>query len=663
MGSLSNEEFGVVQAWRGGVESPAEFSVLVASEIMVPMRDGVRLATDVYLPAEVGRPDQRAAGTFPVVLVRTPYDKRTALSRATGEYFASRGYAVAIQDVRGRYRSEGTFYFLTQEAEDGYDAVEWCGTQPWSSGKVGMMGTSYPGWCQTAAAVLDPPHLATVVVNQAGANAYTSSVRHNGAMELRFVAWAFLDAATNSEALADPRLAEAAGAVRASEWIDRLPLRPGHSPLAMNPSVERWALDLYTTGDHGPYWEQPGFDFQRHWGDHADIPMLLLGAWYDSYTRATIENFNGLRSRKRGPVHLVMGPWTHGAAAVDQSFAGDVEFGPTAPVAGNLARDFNHLHLRWFDRWLKEMDNGVDREDPVRWFMMGSGDGTRTRDGRLWRGGEWRCAQDMPPAGTKQTGYHLLPGGGLGVEPPTAETSSTSWRFDPHDPVPTVGGNISSLSEFHPVPEVVSAKIPIEQRWGLYVSVGGQDQRTGPGVHGAGEPYGPLSSRTDVAVFQTEPLTEEVEVVGPLRAVLHVSSDAPDTDVTVKVVDVFPPSDDYPEGYHLNISDSIFRMRYRESWQDPTPMADGEVYEVEVPMYGTGAVFGAGHRIRVDISSSNYPRFDVNPNTGEPIGRHRRTRVATNSVHHDVSRPSRVELPVVARRDVAARPDGDDGRP
>jgi uncharacterized protein len=637
--------------WRSRTESPDEYGVVLASELMVPMRDGVRMATDVYFPANPDVPGERASGTFPVILVRTPYNKRAEDSRRQGEYFARRGYVYAIQDCRGRYRSEGTFYFLTQEAEDGYDAVEWAGSQPWSSGKVGMMGTSYVGWTQTAAAVLNPPHLATVVVNQAGANAYTSSVRHNGAMELRFLAWAFMEASTGPTAINDPAFAQAMGKVSSTDWLRNLPFRPGLSPLSQVPSIERWALDLYTRGDYSEYWEQPGFNFMKYWDDHADIPTLLCGAWYDSYTRATIENFVGLTERKRGPIHLVMGPWTHGGKSVDLSFAGDVEFGPVAPVASNLAENFDHLHLHWFDRWLKDIDNGVDRQEPVRLFVMGADEreGTRTADGRLFRGGQWRTESAFPLSRAVDTPFYFGADGSLRREAPAVSQASTTFRYDPADPVPTIGGNISSLSDQYPVPAAIEGRIPFELRWGAIVSVGGQDQRTKPETLGSEPPYLPLAARGDVVVFQSEPLEEPLEVIGPLSATLYVSSSAPDTDFTVKLIDVFPPSADFPEGYALNLSDTIFRCRYRNSFANPEMMTPGEVYELKVPMYGTGTVFGRGHRIRVDISSSNFPRFDPNPNTGEPIGRHHRTQVADNTIHHDRSRASHITLPVVPR--------------
>ena len=629
-----------MDTWRGAPESAAEYGVLAALEVMMPLRDGVRLAADLYFPARLDDPASRAEGRFPVLLIRTPYNKRTDDTRMRAEYFTRRGYVVAIQDCRGRYRSEGTFAFLAQEPEDGYDAVEWLGRQPWSNGKVGMFGTSYLGWTQTAAAVMNPPSLAALVVNQAGANAYTSSVRQNGAMELRFLAWAFMEAATHPEVVVDPVRTAALQSVSSLEWLRSLPLRPGLSPLAMVPSVERWALDLYTRGDYDEYWEQPGLNFAKHWDEHADVPLLLCGAWYDSYTRATLENFAGLSERKRGPVRLLMGPWTHGM--VDVSYSGDVELGPTAPVAGNLAETFDHLHLRWFDHWLKGIDNGVGEEPAARVFVMGDGNGasSRTHDGKLWRGGRWLETDVFPLPGTTPTAFYFHPGGSLGTAPEDAGRAATTFRYDPANPVPTVGGNLSSLADAIPIVGDERGRITYEQRWNSIVSIGGQDQRDpATGM--------PLAARDDVVVFQTEPLAEPLQVIGAIEATLYVSSSAPDTDFTVKLVDVFPPSADYPHGYALNLSDTIFRCRYRDDPANPAMMEPGEVYELTIPMYGTGAVFGRGHRIRVDISSSNFPRFDPNPNTGDPIGRHHHTQPADNTIHHDAAHPSRITLPVV----------------
>ena len=629
-------------SWQTAPESEPRHSVLRATDVMVSMRDGVRLATDIYFPTLPDRPDQRLAERQPCILIRTPYNKTG--SADTGEYFSKRGYIVVIQDCRGRYRSEGIFDFLTQEAEDGYDCVEWTGTQPWSDGQVGMMGTSYLGWTQTAAAVMNPPHLSALVVNQAGASAYSSSVRHNGAIELRFLAWAFMGAATGTEAIADPAVPAALDSVLASDWLDALPWQEGQTPLTHAPSYERWALDLYRNGDYSEYWEHPGFNFAKHWDNHADVPTLLSGAWYDSYIRATIENYVGLSQRLSSPVRVMMGPWTHGSTTVDQTFSGNVEYGPNAPVAGNLARSFDHLHLRWFDRWLRKLDNGVEGESPVRLFVMGGEPVRRTPEGRLYRGGHWREEADLPLPETAETPFYLRTGGGLSQDAPNDARASTTFRFDPNNPVPTVGGNISSLSAVYPVPDQLAAKITYEQRWGLIVAVGGQDQKEPHSSPRAGQP---INSRADVISFQTEPLERPVQVIGPLRAVVYLSSTTPDTDITVKLVDVVPPAPGFPEGYELNISDSIFRCRYRDSFSHPEMMEPGEVYKIEIPMYGTGTIFGEGHRMRVDISSSNYPRFDVNPNTGEPIGRHSHTRVALNTIHHSSTHPTQLVLPVI----------------
>ncbi|MEZ4521798.1 MAG: CocE/NonD family hydrolase [Thermomicrobiales bacterium] len=499
-------------SWQLSPESEAEYEIIRATDIMVPMRDGVGLATDIYFPAAAETRDQRVQEPLPCILIRTPYNKTG--SSDTGEYFGKRGYVVAIQDCRGRYRSEGIFSFLTQEAEDGYDCVEWVGTQDWSDGKVGMMGTSYLGWTQTAAAVMNPPHLSALVVNQAGASAYSSSVRHNGAIELRFLAWAFMGAATGTEAMADPAVRAALEHVKASEWLDSLPWQEGQTPLAHAPSYEQWALDLYRNGDFSEYWEHPGYNFEKHWDNHADVPTLFSGAWYDSYTRATIENYVGLSQRLNSPVHLMMGPWTHGSTTVDQTFSGNVDYGSQASVAGNLAHDFDHLHLRWFDRWLKDVDNGVDSEGPVRIFVMGGEPERRTPEGRLYRGGQWRQEAQMPLSTATETPYYLGAGGGLGTAKPTDDDASTTFAFDPANPVPTVGGNISSLSEVYDVPEQIAGKITYEERWGLIVPVGGQDQKEPASSSRAGQP---INSRPDVISFQTEPLEHQVEVVGPIR--------------------------------------------------------------------------------------------------------------------------------------------------
>jgi len=273
------------------------------------------------------------------------------------------------------------------------------------------------------------------------------------------------------------------------------------------------------------------------------------------------------------------------------------------------------------------VENGVDREPAVRYFVMGGGSGRRNAEGRMQHGGRWRTADDWPVPGTVETPYYLQVSGGLSTDPPSEVDASRSYRYDPGDPVPSVGGTITS---------------------GAPIMAGGAyDQREGPDFFGSTAPYRPLAERPDVLVFQTPPLERDVEVTGPFVARLFISSDCPDTDFTAKLVDVYPPNEDYPEGYAMNVTDGILRVRYRNSWEAPEPMTPGEVYEITVEAFPTSNLFARGHRIRVDVSSSNFPHFDLNFNTGEPEGMATHARTATNTVHMDRSRPSHVILPIV----------------
>jgi hypothetical protein len=423
-----------------------------------------------------------------------------------------------------------------------------------------------------------------------------------------------------------------------------MPIKEGQTPLALAPSYERRAFDILTRGDYDELWKDPSVNFQLHWDRFADVPTVFSSAWYDSYTQANLENYTGLSQRNEGPYHLLMGPWTHGDLTMGYTFSGDVDLGPEAPI------DYNQARLRWFDRWLKGVDSRVDGDPPVRIFVMGGGGGRKDINGRLDHGGRWRDEQEWPLSRARAAEYYLHPDGSLRPDPPCERDSSTTYRFDPDDPVPSVGGNVSSLATLRPIPPYITDPtiLPQAERVEQIVKAGGWDQREREDVFGARPPYNmPLSTRRDVLVFQTPPLEKDTEVTGPLEVMLWVASDAPDTDFTAKLIDVYPPSEDYPQGYALNISDGIFRMRYRDSWEKPQLMKPNEVCPVTIILYPTSNLFARGHRFRLDISSSNFPRFDVNPNTGEPLGRNTRTRVALNTVHHGADRPSHVTLPVV----------------
>jgi hypothetical protein len=315
----------------------------------------------------------------------------------------------------------------------------------------------------------------------------------------------------------------------------------------------------------------------------------------------------------------VVGPWVHGGNT--RTHAGNVDFGPEAALS-DFPRDF---HLRWFDWFLK--DGKSEPPPAMRLFVMGGGDGGKDENGRLRHGGYWRDETDWPLSGTRFATYYFHAEGSLRTTPPAASAPTTTYTYDPRDPVPTLGGAFSSTSPiFEP---------------------GAFDQRESADLFGSSPPYLPLKVRPDVVVFQTEPLSEPVEVVGPITVTLHVSSTAVDTDFTAKLIDVYAPSPDFPAGFEMNLTDGILRARYRESRERQVFMEPGQVYQLRVEPFPTANRFERGHRIRIDISSSNFPRFDVNPNTGEPLGSARRRVTADNTIYHDASRPSHVVLPLV----------------
>jgi hypothetical protein len=594
-----------------------EYDVVTEKNVSVPMRDGTNLATDLYLPARNGKVVE---DRFPAVMERTPYDKEGKVNE--GRYFARRGYVAVMQDVRGRFGSEGVWYPFAKEAPDGYDSVEWAAEQPWCDGNVGTMGGSYCGSDQSALATLDPPHLKAMVVSVGTSNYHKSSMRQNGALELRFMIYAFRMATTSPEALADPTLKAALQADfdRIGEWMTRTPYRKGSSALRFLPSYEQWVLDIVGEGDFNDYWKQRGYAIEHYYDEHADVPTIYLGGWYDSYARGTTDNYVALSKMKNTPQHLIMGSWTHGGWS--NSASGVVDFGPDA-----VLDDYNGYRLRWFDRWLKGIQNGVDGEKPVRIFVMGGGTSEKDRSGRLSHGGVWRDVDDWPLPQMQYTPYYIQADGTLGPELP--ETSDpTRYTFDPSDPVPTIGGGISAANEV--------------------MVAGAFDQRGAKRFYGSKDTL-PLSARSDVLVFQTPELEEDVEVTGPLTVNLWASSSAVDTDFTVKLIDVHPPNADFPDGFCQNISDSIIRARYRDSRDRPELMDPGEIYPFEIVMYPTSNLFGKGHRIRLDISSSNFPRFDINPNTGGPLGRDRRLVIAEQAVYHDPDHPTHIVLPIIPR--------------
>jgi hypothetical protein len=605
-----------------GAAPPPE--VAVARDVMITMRDGVRLAADVYRPAKAGVATE---GRFPALLMRTPYSKAVR-APPFADYFAARGYVVVVEDVRGRYQSEGRWRPMYDDGTDGYDTAAWIGHQGWSDGGIGTLGTSYEGATQQALAIAGAPFVKTMIPLFSMSDAGRYGVRHNGAFELRWFNWVFtLGNATDGESLvaatraaADPAAAPALAelGLHVPEYVSALPLRAGTTPLKFAPDYEQWLIGAMSHGGADPVYTAMGIDIPDHMADYKDIPVYHVTGWYDSWALQVANlNFAGLRAHKKSLQRLIVGPWIHSRPG--QSFAGDAQFTPDAAI------DLTFFEQRWFDHWLKGADNGVEREAPVRLYVMGGGDAHKTAEGRVFVGGHWRDEQQWPLSRARATPYYLHGGGLLSPERPGLH-APIRYRFDPRHPVPTLGGNLSSQ--------------------GALASQGATDQRCHTDLWTCTD-SNPLSARDDVLVFQSPPLKEDMEVTGRLIVTLWAASDGPDTDFTAKLIDVYPPNADFPRGIDLNVGDSIVRARYRNGPVAPEMLKPGKPYEFTIELYPTSLLFKRGHRIRLDVSSSNFPRFDVNPNTGEPLNDNRGWRVAQNTVYMDPTHPSRILLPVV----------------
>jgi putative CocE/NonD family hydrolase len=605
------------------------FDVVVQRDVMVAMRDGVQLATDIYLPASEGR---ALAKRVPVILERTPYGKsgqtRRHASEEIARIYASHGYAVVFQDCRGRGNSHGEYVKYLSDGPDGFDCCAWIVKQSWSNGRIGAQGLSYGAHTTTALACLDAPGLAAMFIDSGGfANAYQGGIRQGGAFELKQVTWAFNAALEAPEIRKDPVKRAALEAVDIEAWFARMPWSRGHSPLSLVPEYEDYVFDQWEHGAFDDYWKQVGIYAEGSYDRFSDVPIMWMSSWYDPYPRTATDNYIALARRKRSPQRLIMGPWTHGNN--HETFAGDVDFGPAALLAGNVAPDLLTLRLRWFDRWLKGERNATDSEPPVRIFVMGGGTGRKNAAGRMDHGGQWRAEKQWPLPQTVLTSFYLHSDGGLSESAPHGNSPPRSFDYDPRHPVPTIGGTVTS---------------------GQPIMVGGAfDQRESPAFFGSRPPYAALSERADVLFFQTPPLASDVEVTGAIEAELWIASNRPDTDFTIKLIDVYPPNADYPHGYAMNLTDGILRCRYRDSWEQPTLMTPGHVYRIKVTAFPTSNLFKRDHRIRLDVSSSNFPHFDLNLNTGAAEGVGGEMRVATNRVFVDEHRASRVVLPLIRR--------------
>jgi len=563
----------------------SEESFVVESDVAVPMRDGVVLRADVWRP--------RGERPFPVLVYRTPYDRR----RAPRDYTTFRraiehGYAVVIQDVRGRYGSGGEFVAYQQEGKDGYDTIEWAARQPWSNGAVGTFGLSYPGAVQWLAAMERPPHLKAMVPAMTFStprNFFTSG----GVPDLSWIGWIWNNIAPDARArknLPGPKTGEEARA----EWkrlADRL---RGHLPLAELPELKEVAPYYAQWLLHPP--EDPWWEWCELRGkyDRVEAAVLNLSGWYDETygPEGATTNFNGLVNARKGqPARtvLLMGPWEHGVDATAETRTGERSFGPAARI------DYDEVVLRWMDRYLKGIDNGVDREKPVKYFVMGAN--------------VWRDADTWPPAGSKVTPLYLEDGtsrdkaGALRWTKSASKDSSRAFVSDPANPLPD----------------------PYQDAYGAH-------------------DYRALAGRPDVLVYETPPLDADIEVTGPITAEIYLSCNAPDTDLWVRLLDVAP------NGTAFNLTNpgpDVLRASYREPARGRQLLEPGKVYKLRLTNTVTSNLFRKGHRIRVQISAAFFPHFSRNLHTGESEAVSARMRKATIRIHHDRARPSRILLPIV----------------
>ncbi|MFC1739815.1 CocE/NonD family hydrolase, partial [Planctomycetota bacterium] len=508
------------------------------------------------------------------------------------------------------------FYIYVNEGEDGYDTVEWVARQPWCNGDVGTFGQSYLAATQNALAVHRPPHLKTMFVMVGTSNYIEDGAGRGGAFALLHnVAYTFGLASSGKEARADENVEAALDKAgdQLAEWLWAAPLKR-NSPLQWAPSYQRWYQDWRAHPTYDAYWKQVGYNFEEHHDRYPDIPIYFVGSWYDLFKRGTLKSFEGL-CRKNSVTKLLMGPWTHSCGV---SFAGDVDFGPDAEMS------LEQEAKRWFGKILKGEDTGILDEPPVKYFVMGGERASRTERGRMRSGGEWKMSQSWPPKGLQYEKFYLY-GNGTLRKTICQTTKPSRFQYDPRHPVPTIGGNIDS---------------------GMGLIPRGARNQVPPANYFGADNELPLSSRNDVLSFETGVLEEEIEVTGWVQVSLWVSSEAKDTDFTAKLIDVYPPSEDYPQGYAMNLEDGILRMRFRNSREREELMEPGVIYPITIDLWAISNTFHKGHKIRLDISSSNFPMYDRNPNTGEPLGQHTHMISTVNTVYHDTEHPSHLLVPI-----------------
>ncbi len=516
-----------------------------ATEVMAPMRDEVKLAGNLYLPA--------GQGPFPCIVQRTPYGKDAMFANpAAAKKYTDAGYAYLVQDVRGKGRSEGFYQAFIDDAFDGYDTIEWMAKQDWCNGAIGITGASAMGYTSLLAATMNPPHLKAAYVVVAPSTRLTGSYIGGAFKQKDSGDW------SRGQGIAEEVIAQNAANYPASS-----------------------------------YWDRTEIADQRK---YIDIPIYQYGGWFDIFNEGNVRNFMYLQHEgpngARGNQKLEMGPFGHGPLSGDMSY-------PAGGGIGN-AQGGADSEMRWWEYWLKGVDNGIMNEPPVKAYMMAS-----ARKGAVSEKNRWMQFGDWPPA-PAMVNYYLDADGSLDTARPTKASMSKTYSFDPRNPVKTIGG----------------ANLTFER--------GPMDQH-------------PIGERQDYLRFETAPLDKDVVIAGPVSMDLWASTDGPDTDFVVKLVDV------YPDGYEAIILDTALRTRYRNGRMpdEIEMMTPGAPEKLMLDLWDTAITFEKGHRIAVHVTSSNSPRIDVNPNTGANPGPGVKTRVARNTIYMDRDHPSAIQLPVL----------------
>ncbi len=611
------------QTWPpAGGEGPCA----VTKEANVParMRDGVVLYADVYRP--------RTKDPVPVILMRTQYNKDAAQVQPsrfqTPRWFASHCYIVVIQDIRGQYASKGTFYEYAHDREDGYDTVEWAAHLPGSNGKVGMYGSSYVGATQWLAATATPPALKTIVPSNTASDYYDGWTYEDGAFRLAFIEDWMMDDIVRSAAGNRGDVAAAAKLKEQTKDIARwMKFRPYDKFPPFHPADPTFAPYFFDAIKHSSddaYWK--AFSIKTRY-DKVDVPVLAFEGWYDAFLNGGLQNFMGMRKQggtelARTDQRIVIGPWEH------------LGWGrPTSPVSPRLKAigpvansPVNELMLAWFDHFLKGKDNHVQTGPRVDYFEMGEN--------------QWHSSAEWPLRGTVYQNWYLASGG-------HAASKMGDGTLTPQPP----GGNLTGGAQAHAVTEVGGAVAaqPLTAAADEFIydpsdpvpSIGGHSccsWTTGP--QGQFD-QSSIEQRGDILVYSSPPLKQALEVTGPVTMTLYAKSTATDTDFTVKLVDV------YPDGTAVNLNNGILDVRFRNSLSSPSPIEPGKVNKYTIHVWPTSNLFRAGHRIRVEISSSDFPQFAPNPNTGEPFGVSAKWQKATQTILHDAQHPSAIVLPVI----------------